>query len=1215
MKNRPQPKKISFIKVETKNNSKNKNNIKKQNIILNNNNNILVINSPKNKFIPSTNRYNEKLFNKIKKYSLEAHFLNQVNSNSTQNQNKINKIIKYNQEYSKYREYNNSLNNKNNEELRYNSLDIKNNIQKVKHRNNGSKIYSDRSLNPFIKLHTSIHNNKNIRINTVENEKDAKGKCFSSLTYKNVYKKPHSVSKERIKKNIISKKIIKGNLDIKFTKQNIIKKNMNIKRNISANNRMLSHRKINEQYFNNKENIRRDNEEEFNINYIEENDNLQSDIHISYNLTKKNPFNFYYNNYQYRSSKNMLINKNKKEKINFGIKEENENEDYINNLEFSFRKDNYNNNEEKKNIYISNSNDDNLFDTNSININKMKSNRNKKEKNIKERTLFSLNKKGQNYFDLSDDVLSENDYKEIYSPENLEYSLDNKRKEINLKNKGNKINKYFIFNKKGIYYNKKITNFENNKWNEKYKNLNNNTYDKNERNKTNHKEKSFYSKTRSKNKSKIENQKNSPTLKKFNNNSNYNYHNHKIYFLKSPNINISNLNKIKNENSCDDTFKKNKKIKYHKIIQNEKSQSKSQSKSHSKSRAKSHINQIENSNKYINRLNKIILLIKTNWGNIIKIGINNLKLLDKNNRNIPIKYANFDTSKPYIAKFIKGETKKLIIGYDKNYSLKHLVILNGFNDTGIKFLIIENDKGKVLWKGNIPKINMINMKIYYIPIDISYHNININNNINSKKNLLFSKTMFLCKDENTNITNFKHMSKTLRISKNNIMENQNKNYELCDKIKIKLISNYGNKNYIGLSGIEFFDNNNKMINIAENSKNIRINENIISLKEKKILYNLFNNKNDTTNPQYMFLTTNINAFINIEFKHLLKISKIIVYNYNNNNYKDCATKGILLSFYNNKKRNKINKKIYLYLPPGEENIDYGQILSYPFDKNLFFDKKIKENKIYLKLYNYKLIFNEEYHYYSPLFPFGYILKIEMISNYGNKNFIGMDNIQLFDIENNEINLTNSLLKNKITKDDKLYDYNNNTDNAKDNHINEYSNIFDIKPRIFLLPDSQKINPDSRPMILSKLHYFNDINNKLGENRIYFIFNDCITLSKVCIHNYNKYLDIATKEIKIFLDDKIIFEGELKNIEINNIYFSEKTKYNEKNKLKKMLSNTITLPRGINNSNNHFDKNLNFLGKTFDNKQNKNNYKIINNERYIEYEGKNGAKILSLNAEI
>ena len=65
----------------------------------------------------------------------------------------------------------------------------------------------------------------------------------------------------------------------------------------------------------------------------------------------------------------------------------------------------------------------------------------------------------------------------------------------------------------------------------------------------------------------------------------------------------------------------------------------------------------------------------------------------------------------------------------------------------------------------------------------------------------------------------------------------------------------------------------------------------------------------------------------------------------------------------------------------------------------------------------------------------------------------------------------------------------------------------------------------------------------------------------------------------------------------------------------MLSNTITLPRGINNSNNHFDKNLNFLGKTFDNKQNKNNYKIINNERYIEYEGKNGAKILSLNPEI
>ncbi len=93
MKNRPQPKKISFIKVNNnknsyKSNNKNINKYKKQINALNNN--LLIINSPKNNFISSSNKYNEKLFNKIQRYSLEAHLLNQVMSNSTKNRNKDN---------------------------------------------------------------------------------------------------------------------------------------------------------------------------------------------------------------------------------------------------------------------------------------------------------------------------------------------------------------------------------------------------------------------------------------------------------------------------------------------------------------------------------------------------------------------------------------------------------------------------------------------------------------------------------------------------------------------------------------------------------------------------------------------------------------------------------------------------------------------------------------------------------------------------------------------------------------------------------------------------------------------------------------------------------------------------------------------------------------------------------------------------------------------
>jgi hypothetical protein len=457
------------------------------------------------------------------------------------------------------------------------------------------------------------------------------------------------------------------------------------------------------------------------------------------------------------------------------------------------------------------------------------------------------------------------------------------------------------------------------------------------------------------------------------------------------------------------------------------------------------------------------------------------------------------------------------------------------------------------------------------------------------------------------------MTNTLQINqKEEILGNSKKNYELCDKIKIKLLNNYGNRDYIGLSGIEFYDNNNKLINVIENKKSITINENIVNLREKKILYNLFNNKNSTIDPQYMFLTSNCNAFIKIEFKNSIKISKIIFYNYNNNLYKNCATKGILIYFYYNKKSNKINKPIYLYKPPGEENIDYGQILTYPFDKNLFYEKMIKENKIYLSLNSYKMIYNDEYQYYTPFLPFGYILKIEMISNYGNKNYIGFENIQLFNEDNNEINIGNT--SEKKNGDYKVIDY---SIDSKNNENIDLNNTNIVNPRIYSLPDLQKINLNNRPLVLSKYHFFNDANNKLGENRIYFIFNECIVLSRICINNYDKYLDIAVKDIKILLDDSVIFEGVLKNMGVNNIYFNDKKswiKNNDKNVKNVLNNNTTTIPKGLVKNHNHNGVHINkFLGKTFDYKQKGINYKN-NDERYFEYEGKNGAKILKLNTE-
>ena len=151
MKTRPKPKKISFIKltknhnkIENKTSNQNKNKVKKSSRVLNND--LLLINSPRNNFIPSTSKYNEKLLNKIKEYSLESQLLNKVIQKSTKNANRINKFIKL------------KTNDKSKlNDLKFNSLnDNANNDKKIKNRNT-IKYNTDRQANPF---------SKNVIINT-----------------------------------------------------------------------------------------------------------------------------------------------------------------------------------------------------------------------------------------------------------------------------------------------------------------------------------------------------------------------------------------------------------------------------------------------------------------------------------------------------------------------------------------------------------------------------------------------------------------------------------------------------------------------------------------------------------------------------------------------------------------------------------------------------------------------------------------------------------------------------------------------------------------------------------------------------------------------------------------------------------------------------------------------------------------------------------------
>ena len=852
----------------------------------------------------------------------------------------------------------------------------------------------------------------------------------------------------------------------------------------------------------------------------------------------ENKKNFHSNNIN-----NNNKNSNKKNNTNIKIKKavidlvNNNNNDLIQETK-KINKNLINSYNNKKNNCITLPDKNNINNNNNINTNFIEKNNtmlnsnNKKFKFInryysnlnRSKTITNLGKISNSDFNNNNNhhhqfnySSNKNYFKSLYNFNlNKKFKSSSKKKIKSLsKNDSNKNNKIINRNikilksskntkKNNIIEEINILNLNNNS------NSNNNIFNSNNNNNTMYEKKyNFYNINNNRNKSSlIKNIFNSNDNSIENNIDN----NHIKNFLKN-----KLYNKINNINNNDNNNNKNYKNNNINFIEKIKKRPKSNfSLRSNRSLLNKSLNNNFNSNNNINNNNFTLFLnIYSNWGNSTKICINNIKFFNKENKEIF--YANSNISNfPFVSKFHKSEIKKIFFNFNQEIlSIRFIEILNGFNDLGIKNIQILNDKNKNIWKGVIRKINQLTNKTHKIEIfknsiykkispkyssQIILHsnNNNINNNKNNNSNSNFNRTLsnnnskinniFINNTNNKNNSNkikyyspFRENKKISKISieKNSINSQETIiNYELCNKIKFNLHSNYGNSFYIGLTGIEIFDNNNNNINNKIKYCNFHFQN------TKNILFKT-NNNNFTNNPNKMFLTKINNKYSNIEieFKSKEKIKFIKFFNYNFYSNLDCCVKECEIIFYNNKKVLN-NIKIYLFKPPGENNIDFSQNFHFPFVNN----NNNKKNNIFTIKKN---IFNY-YYYYSPHFPIGFIIKIEIYSNYGDFNYIAIDDIKIFD-ENNE---------NIINKTEKIFflPFNNNNNDCF--LYTEFSN--------------------------SKL-----INNN-GINRIYFFYENYIQLNKIEIKNYSKNYSMNIKDIKIFIDDNIIYEGEIKGNGQNNI---------------------------------------------------------------------------------
>ncbi len=324
-----------------------------------------------------------------------------------------------------------------------------------------------------------------------------------------------------------------------------------------------------------------------------------------------------------------------------------------------------------------------------------------------------------------------------------------------------------------------------------------------------------------------------------------------------------------------------------------------------------------------NNFNKLIASVgnnKNSLSNNNKVSLNNLNnIINNKNKNDLISNnvsthnnnANSNVSNFYNSEF---NSNNVTGNQDKN---SNYISGNNFNSNSSEINInLIKSQSIQIQHSSITHNNLINSEN-----ELEYNNNNNNNNNTTNKND-FSKTS---KNPKTNINidkgmqsnssnslilvgsgnpytslnnnemknnNFNSPNNKLNINSlcsntNSLIENKKIEYLSCKRIKIVLRASYGDNEYIGLTGIQFFDKNEEPINI-EKAKTIGalpkdINTVMNNCGDPRIFENVFNLINQTNDDNYMWLTIYNSAsppYIEISYEDFIHISTIKFWNYN-----------------------------------------------------------------------------------------------------------------------------------------------------------------------------------------------------------------------------------------------------------------------------------------------------------------------------------------------